>query len=196
MIRRRYKFDKPSPQRKRLMQIFSGQVAKAKVEDDECEEETLEEEEQPDEDDALLDRLHEYADVVMTIRPDITKEEALSWLVHNAHGRSAATHMASIDKQGASSMPTFDSYEKILKDNGGSLTQICKNITEAGDSSGITGHQLFKLAEIEAGKIRKSGETSAQAFSRFFQSDEALPLRKAMLVCKGMAYGSARTHGF
>jgi hypothetical protein len=55
---------------------------------------------------------------------------------------------------------------------------------------------LFKLAQTEAERTRRAGETEAQCFSRFYQSDEAAPLRKAIQIAKGMNYGTAQTRGF
>jgi hypothetical protein len=116
--------------------------------------------------------------------------------------RAFAAMLAACNKQETQETPmptsTPDSYEKILKDHGGSIQEIAKNIVAASDASGISEYSLFKLAEIEALKTRKSFETPAQAFSRYYQSEEATPLRKAMQIAKRMNYGidNPRGHGF
>ena len=50
---------------------------------------------------------------------------------------------------------------------------------DTNDAEGITEHELTQLIHDEAQKTRKSNESPSQAFARFFDSDEAIDLRKA-----------------
>jgi hypothetical protein len=65
------------------------------------------------------------------------------------------------------------------------LIAFAKYLVDEGQSHSISEHELFQLAQAEAQKTRKANETPAQAFSRYYQSDEALPVRKAIAICKG-----------
>jgi hypothetical protein len=186
---------------KRLMKIFNGDDNKreiyadiadsldASTEVDEPEEVEFDDEEIDESE--LPEKLEDAINAMIVANPTLTKQQAAHHLLHTAEGRALFNH---INKKETTTMP--DTLEKILKDFGGDLTRICKNIVEAGDTSGVTEKQLTKLATCEALKSQRAGESEAQAFSRYFQSDEALPLRKAIQIAKGMNYGTAKSHGF
>jgi hypothetical protein len=170
-----------------------GQLADPVDEKEEIPEADLEEEldESELDENELPEALRQAIAAMLAANPSLTKQEAAHHLLHTSKGRSLLAHLSK--RKEAPPMPA--TYEDILK-SGGGLEKVCKGIVEAGDSSGITEKQLTKLAEVESEKIRKAGETSAQAFSRYYQSEAALPLRQAILVAKGMHYGSAKGHGF
>jgi hypothetical protein len=189
---------RPSPQRSRLWKIFSKASHLAPPRDEEefeGEEEFEEEPEDNEEDDeaaALPPQLEQAIAAVIAANPALTKQDAVHWLIHTPHGRALVAHLS---KRKDSTPMTAPTYQSILKDFGG-LESICKRITTINDASGVSEHQLYELAEVEAQKTRKSNETPAQAFSRFYQSEEAAPLRKAIQIAKGMDYGTAQTQGF
>jgi hypothetical protein len=137
-----------------------------------------------DRQDELPPGLTASINAVMAASPGVTQEQAANWLVHTARGRS--THQALSKQRKASPMKADRATElrSIAKDFG--VVQLAKHLVADNASHGITEAELTGLIDIEAQRTRKAGERSATAFARYFQSDEALPLRKAIAVCKAM----------
>jgi hypothetical protein len=178
--------------------ILNHPIAKGRLaafdDDDEIADDVTQVEEPGGSDDELdlPPELEQAIAALLAANPMLTRQQAAHALLHTARGRALYAHLTKRHEDTSMSTPT---YESILKDFGG-LQAVCKRITTTGDASGITEAQLTKLAEVEAQKIRKSNETLAQAFSRYYQSEEALPLRKSMMLCRGLNFGTAKSQGF
>ncbi len=65
------------------------------------------------------------------------------------------------------------------------VSAIAKAIVDEGRSYGISEHELTELIQQEAELTRKSGETPAQCFARFYSAPENVGLRKAIAIAKG-----------
>jgi hypothetical protein len=194
MIRRRYRFNKDwqdrsrwSTQKRRLHAIFKGELEAGEPEEVDGEEipvEDVEETEVPEEN-RLLDRLQQYADVVMTVRPDLSREQAIAWLVRDEHGRSAATHMASlIDKR--QETPPMDRLTKLKKaavDYG--INSVAKHITDTG-KTGVSESEFTSMVQAYASCNKLAGESDVAAFSCIFseQSPQGTSIRQAHAITK------------
>jgi hypothetical protein len=107
-----------------------------------------------------------------------SREQALYWLMHHRDGRELArTHK----RDGGNSNMT--GIEQIIKDAGGVL-RVAKNVVAAGDSAGLTEHDLSAaITSYAKGKHPELSE--ARAFTKvLMEGADGLTLRKALDVVK------------
>jgi hypothetical protein len=109
---------------------------------------------------------------------EVTREDALRWLLHSKEGAALVTRMAQARKRDTSKRTSpMDTTEPVLK--------LAKAFVDS-DSSFMPEADLTKMIEDYALRGQRSGETPAQCFSRVVCAGtaEGLLFRKALAVCK------------
>jgi SpoVK/Ycf46/Vps4 family AAA+-type ATPase len=128
---------------------------------------------------ALPEKLEQLAAALCAANPDLTRQQALFFLIHNAHGRALAERLSSVLK--STREDQMHDLKSIAKQSGG-LSVITSHIIEKGETS-FSEHD-FTAAVMEAAKLTKrDGETDAKVFSRLFES--SADIRKAYSICRG-----------
>jgi hypothetical protein len=137
-----------------------------------------------DTDDASLPgRMEQFITALQTANPNLSREDAVAYLIHSAHGRSAAEHMSSTFKRKEHPMTDrATELRKIAKDYG--VARIAKMIVMENDAHGISEFELTELASEEFAKQKLPGERPNTTFARLYDAPENLELRKAFQIAK------------
>jgi hypothetical protein len=148
-------------------------------------EELLDEDEADDEETAARKNAFSQAADLFVEAHGWSRPTALRHVLHSARGRDVVRHLhrtQKLMKKERTTMTRSEELGAIAKKFG--LTTLCKALVEDGPR-GISEHELTKL--IGDNVERRSGESSAQAFSRAFMAndDDGLLLRQAVNACKG-----------
>jgi hypothetical protein len=114
---------------------------------------------------------------------DITRAEALNWLLHDRKGQALVHRMREHVKREDTTM-TADNLVAVAKDYG--MRAIAKRIVEKGDSMGVDEATFTAMLNVDAERFRRTGESVAQSFSRMFSDDsaEGRTLREAYALTK------------
>jgi hypothetical protein len=126
----------------------------------------------------------------------LTREEALHFLMHDAHGRSfarergepldvLADHLVEASKRPSENAVTNKRNSNEAINMSDHLVEVCKSVV-SGDVEPPSEHELVAEIKKLANASRRPGETSAAAFTRLYtsQDDDGLVLRKAVQLCK------------
>jgi hypothetical protein len=117
---------------------------------------------------------------------EVTREQALQWLLHSARGQSLVARMAAHRKRNRKGfqMPTRQEVLKGYVRSAGGVIPLCKRIVAKGTTD-ITEHELTQLA-VDAAKREYGISDDAKAFTRMFTDTGPTgeTLRKAVQVAK------------
>jgi hypothetical protein len=116
----------------------------------------------------------------------VSREDALSYLLHTASGRALAERMAgkrATSKGKAFTMNRSEQVRAVVRKAGG-IMPLCKRIAATGTST-ITEHELTSLL-VDAAKREHPDLSDAQAFAKMFgaATPQGETLRKAVHVTK------------
>ncbi len=122
-----------------------------------------------DEDDttALPGRMEEFIAALQASNPNLSRQEAVQYLLHSAHGRSAAAHMSSTFKRKEPPMDRAEGLRSIAKEFG--VAKVAEMIAMEHDAHGISEHELTSLAFEEAKKQALPGERPELRFRPLVQ---------------------------
>jgi hypothetical protein len=148
-----------------------------------------------DEDDEIIDddqsplpeKLEQFAQILIAANPELTREQAVYFLIHNAHGRALAEHLASVTKTKEPKMSRIEELTKLTKyigEDPGNMHAISKHIIEKGETS-LTEHDFTALLTEHCKRVKQPHESVAGAFSRIFEND--IEVRQAHAICKSPA---------
>jgi hypothetical protein len=114
--------------------------------------------------------------------PDLSREEAKHFLLHDAHGR-ALLRDTGVDIDTLADHLVEASLRPTEKREVSNMQSFTKAIADLGE------HGYTQLIQKFASNNRLSNETAAQAFVRIFSEDSAqgLAIRKAWLLSKGQS---------
>jgi hypothetical protein len=119
---------------------------------------------------------------------EVTREQALQWLLHSTRGQALVARMAqhrkrATNKGKAFTMPTREEVLKGYLKAAGSLDRLAAQIVKRGTTD-IAEAEMVGM--ITATAQRESGLSEERAFSRLYTdpSPRGLMLRKAVNICK------------
>ena len=119
---------------------------------------------------------------------EVTREQALRWLLHSTRGQALVARMAAHRKRATSKGKAFtmnrsEQLRTVVRKAGG-IRPLCKSIATSGRSS-VTAHELVSLLVTEL-KRAEPNLSDAQAFSKAFGAagPNGEMLRKAIAVAK------------
>ena len=119
---------------------------------------------------------------------EVTREQALRWLLHSTRGQALVARMAAHRKRATSKGKAFtmnrsEQLRTVVRKAGG-IWPLCKSIATSGRSS-VTAHELVSLLVTEL-KRAEPNLSDAQAFSKAFGAagPNGEMLRKAIAVAK------------
>jgi hypothetical protein len=124
---------------------------------------------------------------------NLSREEAKHFLLHDRHGRQLQRDFPNVpfdELAGyvceASRRPMEKHEVPPMSDH---LIEVCKRVV-LGDVDPPSEHELVAQIEKLATARRQPGETSAAAFVRLYEAQDAdgLVLRKAVQIAKGIAH--------
>jgi hypothetical protein len=115
------------------------------------------------------------AGMIVEAKPDVSRQEALDWLLHTKSGQAL---VARTKRQKEQTMP--ETFSKMVADMG--VTRVCKAICERGFSTAISEQELTSAITDHAKSIYPELRPD-QAFSKFFQANEVV--RRAHQIVKG-----------
>jgi hypothetical protein len=134
----------------------------------------------------LPGQMEEFVTALQVANPTLSRQDAVRYLLHGAHGRATAQHIATTFKAKEPVMDRATELQSIVKSHGG-IQAMAKLFVAANKSIGnVTEHEFTKLMHDEAQKTRQANERPDQAFARFYSSPESLELRKAIQICKSV----------
>jgi hypothetical protein len=118
---------------------------------------------------------------------EVTREDAVRWLLHSARGQSLVARMAAARKQANkgkdSPMTRTETLTRIVKQAGG-LGPLCQKIVNRG-SSEVTEAELTGMITAAA-KAEHPGMDDARAFTKMFCGPTGETLRKAVAIAKAV----------
>jgi hypothetical protein len=116
---------------------------------------------------------------------EITREQALQWLLHSERGQALVARMAQHRKRKGNSMNRSEQLRVVVKRAGG-IMSLCKSIATSGRSN-VTEHELTQLI-VDAAKREHPDLSDAQAFARAFGAagPNGETLRKAVAIAKAV----------
>jgi hypothetical protein len=122
---------------------------------------------------------------------EISREDALRWLLHDRHGQALVARMAHASKRTTNitrkvfKMPSRSTVLQSITKQAGGVVGLCKRIVKDGTSGDITEHELTALMVANA-KREHPDLTDAAAFSRVFSdmSPAGETMRRAIQVAK------------
>jgi hypothetical protein len=112
---------------------------------------------------------------------EITRAQALRWLMHSARGTALVSRMAAHRKRKALTMNRSEQLRSVVKQAGG-LMPLCKRIAATGRGA-VTEHELTQLV-VDAAKRQHPDLSDAQAFTKMFCGPAGAVLQKAVAVSK------------
>jgi hypothetical protein len=120
--------------------------------------------------------------------PNLSREEAKHFLLHDRHGRQLQRDFPNIpldqlaDHVVEASGMTPTNKREVAMNN---LVEVCKGMN-AGDCAPPTEHELTEQIQKYASEHRRDGETAVGAFNRILTGDDdiGLTFRKSLAVCK------------
>jgi hypothetical protein len=130
----------------------------------------------------------ELADLLVEGDGEITREQALQWLLHSERGQALVARMAAHRKRATSKGKAFtmnrsEQLRAVVKRAGG-IMPLCKRIAATGRSD-VSEHELTQLV-VDAAKREYPDLSDAQAFAKAFAAatPEGEILRRAVQVAK------------
>jgi hypothetical protein len=120
------------------------------------------------------------ADLICEAKPDVSRQEALDWLLHTKSGQALIVRTKKRKEQ---TMPEI--FSKMVADIG--IERIAKAVVERGYSTAISEREFTEAVTALAVK-RFPDKPRDVAFAKLFgeQTEEAATLRKAHAIIKGM----------
>jgi hypothetical protein len=127
----------------------------------------------------LADLLTEAAD------GELTRAEILRWLLHHRDGRSLARAFKRQEAERPpvevrKNMSATENLVAIAKARG--TAAIFKLMVDKNDAMGITEHDFVAVANVDAERFRRPGETREQSFARMLTTDQTM--QKAYTLAK------------
>jgi hypothetical protein len=119
-------------------------------------------------------RLDKLADLLVESGSHASRQEALTFLLHDRRG----TAMATRHKREEKGHPM--TVQEVIKKHGGVLA-VCKNIAAGGDNAGLSESDIVEAATAEAKRLYPDLRSDS-AFSRFYAENEVI--RRACGVAK------------
>ena len=166
--------------------FLAANVVKLAPPNDPEDEEDETEEEQDDETGQLPPLVEQAIAALMTANPNLDRQVAADFLLHNRHGRQLLEDLSKQEK--GLTMTTTDratELQSICKQHGG-IQAMAKLFVATGKSlGGVTEAEFTKLIDDAAQATRQPGERPGSAFNRYFNDAANLDLRKAHALTRG-----------
>jgi hypothetical protein len=128
-----------------------------------------------------------FISLLTEANPELTRQQAVYFLLHNAHGRALAQHLASVvtktekEEPPMSRIVELTKLTKFIEDDPGNLHAICRHIEKRGETS-LSEADFTALLTSHCKKVKASHESVMGCFSRLFETDPEI--RKAHAICK------------
>jgi hypothetical protein len=162
--------------------FVADEEEEAKMQDDDTTDDRLDGDSDDDNGKHVVDQLADLIAEAGSRDGEISRQDALRWLLHSPHGaaliaRVAQSKRASNRKD--STMTRTETLTRIVKQAGG-LGQLCEKIVKRGTAD-VSEGELVGMA-TEAAKQEFPHLTSEAAFTKLYASSEVL--RRAIMVAK------------
>ena len=142
----------------------------------------------PDDDDdvvssasAISDKFEQFISLLIEANPALDRQGAVYFLIHNAHGRALAAHLASVTKTKEPKMLKMDKLTKYIGESPGNMSAVAKHIIEKGETS-LTEHEFTAMLTEHAKLNKRAGESVMGCFARIFEHDAEI--RRAHAITK------------
>jgi hypothetical protein len=116
--------------------------------------------------------------------PNLSREDAMHYLLHSQSGRDLARHLTDISKiqrRADNYEVAIEKHRAHIKKHG--IVPLASYIVRKGRSP-LGEHEFTELLMEAARLQKKENESDAQAFARLFEND--LTIRKAHAICKSI----------
>ena len=115
---------------------------------------------------------------------EVTREQALQWLLHSERGQALVARMAQHRKRKAFTMNRSEQLRAVVRKAGG-IVSLCKSIAATGRCA-VTEHELTALAVAEAKRLYPDIKDDARAFAKMFTDvgPTGTALRRAVQIAK------------
>jgi hypothetical protein len=130
----------------------------------------------------LVDQLADLMVEAGSSDGEVTREDALRYLLHSERGQALVSRMAAHRKRiGKDTMNRSEQLRTVVKRAGG-IMPLCKSIATSGRSS-VTEHELTQLI-VDAAKREHPDLSDAQAFAKMFCGPTGATLQRAVAIAK------------
>ena len=133
----------------------------------------------------LVDQLADLMVEAGSSDGEVTREDALRYLLHSARGQALVSRMAAHRKRiGKNTMNRSEQLRAVVRKAGG-IVSLCKSIAATGRCA-VTEHELTALAVAEAKRLYPDIKDDARAFAKMFTDvgPTGTALRQAVQIAK------------
>ena len=133
----------------------------------------------------LVDQLADLMVEAGSSDGEVTREDALRYLLHSARGQALVSRMAAHRKRiGKNTMNRSEQLRAVVRKAGG-VVSLCKSIAATGRCA-VTEHELTALAVAEAKRLYPDIKDDARAFAKMFTDvgPTGTALRQAVQIAK------------